>query len=237
MRSNVRMLPVIPGNQRRQQVDDSSDRNKRSDKRALASEKAEFNERKKLHLIEVARAKEERIREQEIEEHERKQRQLQAALSHLDTLNQGNAHSHFHGMDATAKIFDVSINTLRRQYTERRSHSYDLVLPVVQPDIADPDILLKTLVDRCIIDHEKPYTVWRANQEYLQKMHCGRTSFSDIVDRRKENSNAPLRLKMGRGDSIDPALISYIAENRTEDLKGTKLSHAGRSRLLSQVIG
>ena len=68
-------------------------------------------------------------------------------------------------------------------------------------------------------------------------MHCGRTSFSDIVDRRKENSNAPLRLKMGRGDSIDPALISYIAENRTEDLKGTKLSHAGRSRLLSQVIG
>ena len=153
-------------------------------------------------------------------------------MNQLNTLNRGNAHSHFHGMDATAKMFDVPINTLRRHYTERRSHSYELVIPVVQPDIADPDIILKTLVGCCIIDQEKTCTVWRANQEYLQKMHCGQKCFTNIVARKKANPNTPLRLKMGRGDFIDPALISYTAENRAEDLKG-KLSHAGRSRLQS----
>ena len=70
MRCNAAILSGISWNQRRQQVDDSSDRNKRSDKRALASEIADLNERKKLHIIEVARAKEERIRELEIEEKE-----------------------------------------------------------------------------------------------------------------------------------------------------------------------
>ena len=105
MRSNGRMSPVIPGNQRRQQIDDSSDRNKRFNKRALASEKADFNERKRLHTIEVAlaRAKEEHIKELEIEEKGKEQRQLQAALNHLDTLNRGNAYSHFHGSADTAE--------------------------------------------------------------------------------------------------------------------------------------
>jgi hypothetical protein len=105
MHSKGGMLPVIPGNQRRQQVDDSSDRNKRSDKltSALASEKADFNKRNKLHIIEVARAKQ-CIRELETEEHWKKQLQLQATFSHLDTLNRGNTHSHFHIMSDTAKI-------------------------------------------------------------------------------------------------------------------------------------
>ena len=64
--------------------------------------------------------------------------------------------------------------------------------------------------------------MWSKNESQFKTAHCGKTAFRDIVQRRKINADAPLRLKQGRGDYIPEKLIDFIKENKSEDLKGIK---------------
>ena len=168
----------------------------------------------------------EALRKQHEKEKEEKDKALReenlcSAMNHLDTLNPGNVHTHFHGIVETAKIFDVCERTLRRQYTDHRSRTY--AMPAAPASILDntiSDQFLDSLVTRCVNGGEKSLTVWKENENMLIEQHCGRTTFSDIVKRRKANSDAPLRLKLGRGDFIEPLLLQSIAQNTAKDLQG-----------------
>ena len=168
-------FPVIPS------LSAPSDRDKRCEKRDFISEKAAFEENQRVQKIDTARFNEDRIKELEDELKAHKQQQLQGAMSQLDKLNPGNAHTNFHGMADTAKAFDVNRNTLRKHYIERRSVVYDALpaFPDMESAIVDPDIFLRKLVDSCVTGIEKPFTVWTKNKEELQRLHCGKTAFAD----------------------------------------------------------
>jgi hypothetical protein len=167
-----------------------------------------------------------RIRENERLETERnleikefKKRQLVAAFAFLDRKNTGDAHANFHGIAEAATIYDIASNTLRDNYIIHRRNRNTILPPIPQND---PDAGLIALVNRCVIGGEKPFTVWKSNAVTLKDTYsCGITSFADIVARRKLNPNAPLRLKQGRGDYINPELVAIIRNNKSEDLKGT----------------
>ena len=93
-------------------------------------------------------------------------------------------------------------------------------IPAAILDDTFADQFLDALVHRCVIGGEKAFAVWSENEEALRNQHCSKTTFYDIMQRRKVNSDAPLRLKLGRGDSIDPLLVQYIAKNTSKDLQG-----------------
>jgi hypothetical protein len=209
-----------------------SEREIRNNKRVLVAVKADLGATKRQHKIDLLQEKELAVfnRKSDFEaarlEMERndevfRESQLQSAMALLDRLNPGCAHTHFHGISDAATSFNVPINTLRRRYEARRSKAYELsVAPQVEASTVD-DALLGLLVDRCVLGGEKPHNIWAQNAEALKDRHCGKTTFADIVSRRKLDPNSPLRVKMGRGDRIDNELIQQLAaSSKQSDMSG-----------------
>ena len=158
-------------------------------------------------------------REQEAELDAQKKRQFDGAMIALDSLNRGDAHTNFHGLQSVYTTFQIAVNSLRRHYISHREVAKaHAALPPIAAE--DPDHLLRALVDRCVVGGEKAFTVWSENQDELKAVHCGKDAFNDIVRRKKLDPFAKLRLKRGRPEILTPELVQHIAGNKSKDLQG-----------------
>jgi hypothetical protein len=85
---------------------------------------------------------------------------------------------------------------------------------------SEGDTFIQGLLDR-IVGGEKKGGIWLENEATLNQCGYKRSTFLDLVQRRMENPDAPLRLKRGRGDVVDPALLQQLRDDgRVNDLKG-----------------
>lgn len=152
------------------------------------------------------------------------QRRLDAAMCYLDRLNsKGDAHVNFHGIADAARIHQICESTIRRNYIKHRQASA-LVPSIPTVPLLDPCVILEAMVSRCITGNEKTSVVWSENEDKAVQLNCNRSTFYEIIKRRRLDPNAPIRLKLGRHDFVPPSLLNDVREKtRLEDLKGNSL--------------
>jgi hypothetical protein len=125
-----------------------------------------------------------------------------------------------------------SPSTFRTSLHNTHNTSSSLSLPLALPASTNNPLLalpssgsegntfIHGLLDQALGGKGKQ-AIWLENEETLNQYGYKRTTFIDLVNWRMEDPDAPLRLKRGRGDFIDPALIQLLGDDgRVNDLKG-----------------
>ena len=189
------------------------------DIRHIKQEKEEFKQLKKSWKADQLESALKAAEELKISQHKAN---LDAACKYLDMVNTGESIKNFKSIAEASRRFGESESTIRSCYQAHRQNSR-FHTPIAMSDA--PDELFVELVDDCIRNNRKPYTVWRENEQRLNTglKQFGKDMFRSAVNRRRAQPDIKCTVNRGPVLKITPKLIETLVSTKQNDREGNAI--------------